>query len=47
MNFTDVIKALNQAQDRDCQSAFKFDHPSASNFDQGKDINFKLISCAV
>jgi death-on-curing protein len=26
-----------------CQSACKFDHPSASNFDQG----FKLISCAV
>jgi len=21
-----------------CQSAFKFDHPSASNFDQGKSI---------
>jgi hypothetical protein len=26
-----------------CQSASKFDHPTASNFDQG----FMLISCAV
>ena len=42
-HYLDCYGSACGIEDNACQSASKFDHLSASNFDQG----FKLISCAV